>query len=104
MLGGEFHVNGEGNDAGAMAHFEQASHGFAAVVAVVERALVHVHPHKFIGKLRVQVAAKLLGILQRFIAVIERVLDGLTQCGSHFRDLFVGYVTNADFAVRKEDR
>ena len=38
-----------GNDARLVSHIEQAAHGFAAIGPVVQRALVHVHAHEFVG-------------------------------------------------------
>ena len=45
--------------AGAVAHVEQAVHGFAAVITIVEGALVHVHAHELVGEIAVEVAREM---------------------------------------------
>src|SRR5580765_5414669 len=67
------------DDAGFVAHVEQASDGFAAVGSVVEGAFVHVHADECIGGLRVEIAGELHGISQRFFAVIEAILNALAE-------------------------
>ena len=74
------------DDAGLVAHVEQAADGFAAVGAVVEGAFVHVHADELVGRLRVEIAGKLHGVSQRFFTMIEAVLDAFAESrgdGSH---------------------
>src|ERR1039458_8425369 len=47
------------NDSCLVAHVEQTAHGFAAIGAVIEGALVDVHADEFVGELGVQVAGEL---------------------------------------------
>jgi hypothetical protein len=51
-----------GDDAGFVAHVEQAADGLAAIGAVVQSTLVDVHAYKCVGRLRVEVAGELHGI------------------------------------------
>ena len=67
------------NDAAIVAHIEQLADGFAAVFAVVERALVDVHADEVVGERGVEIAGELHGVGEGFFAMIERVLDAVAQ-------------------------
>ena len=58
---------------------QQLANGLAAVGAVVEGALVHIHAHKAAGQARVQVTRKLHRVFQCLFAVVEGVLDRIAQ-------------------------
>jgi hypothetical protein len=68
------------NDSGAIAHVEQARYCFLAVLAVVQSARIHVHPHEFVSHMRIKIAGELHGVGQSFIAMIKRILDAVAQC------------------------
>src|SRR5208282_2624846 len=68
-----------GNDPRLVPHVEEPADGFAAVVAVVERAFVDVHADEFVGELGIEIAGKLHGIGERFFAMIDGVLNALAQ-------------------------
>src|ERR1700678_1026796 len=61
----------------------KTSHAFAALGAIVQGALVHRHSDKFVGELGIEVTRELHGVSQRFIPVIERVLNAFAQCIAH---------------------
>src|SRR4051812_29466917 len=67
------------NDPGAVALVEQQLDGAAAVFAVIERALVHVHADELVSQLRLEVACELHGVLQSLRTMIERVLNARAQ-------------------------
>ena len=58
-----------------MPHIEQPPNRLAAFRTVVEGALVYIHPDKFVGELSIKIASELHGIAERFLAMIESVLD-----------------------------
>jgi hypothetical protein len=51
----------------------------AAVIPVVQGAIIYVHADEFIGELGIEVARKLHRISERFLAMINGVLDTLAQ-------------------------
>src|SRR5690349_24964561 len=67
------------NYAGLVAHIEQAPDGFAAILAVIECALVYIHADEPVGGRRVEVAGKLHGIGKSFFAMLQRVLDAVAK-------------------------
>ena len=68
-----------------MSHVEQAAHGFAAIGSIVEGALVYVHADEPVGQLGVEIAGELHGVGQRFVAMIEGILNALFDCRSDTR-------------------
>src|ERR1700723_1752373 len=62
-----------------MSHIEKTAHRFAAVVAVIQRALIHVHADKLIRELGIEIARKLHGVSERLFAMADGVLDALMQ-------------------------
>src|SRR3974377_268678 len=68
-----------GNNTALVSRVEQPGDGLAAVLAVVEGALVDVHSDELVGLLYIQIAGELHGILQRFFAVVESVLDAVAE-------------------------
>src|SRR6266853_6244221 len=76
------------NDPCLMPHIEQPPNRLAAFRAVVEGALVYIHPDKFVGELSIKIASKLHGIAYRFLAMIESVLDTVAQRGRNGRHEF----------------
>ena len=62
-----------------VAHLQQLDDGFAAILAVIERALVDVHADELVGHLRIEIAGKLHGVLQRFLAIVQSVLNAVAQ-------------------------
>src|SRR3974390_25803 len=69
-----------GNNTALVSRVEQLSDGLAAVLTVIQGPLVDVHSDELVGLLYVQIAGELHGILQRFFAVVESVLDAIAQC------------------------
>src|SRR6266481_3840352 len=67
------------NNPRVVPHFEQPPHRFAAVVSVIQSTFVDVHADKLIGELSIKIAGKLHGVAERFFAMINGVLDALTQ-------------------------
>ncbi len=67
------------NNAALEAQFEQFANGLAAVVAVVQGALIDVHADEAVASEVSRSRGELHGILQRFFAVIERMLDAVAQ-------------------------
>src|SRR3954462_12192612 len=57
----------------------------AAVFAIVERAPVHVHANEAVGELMVEIARELHSILERLLAMIQRVLNALPHRCSDLR-------------------
>ncbi len=58
--------------------------GFAAIGAVVERALVDVHADEAVGEGGVEVAGELHGVGKGLFAMVESVLDAVAEgigCG-----------------------
>src|SRR5258708_2562030 len=56
------------NNSCLVSHIEQPPHGFAAVVPIVEGALVDVHANEFVGELGIEIASKLHRIGERLLA------------------------------------
>ena len=54
--------------------------GDFAVISEVEGALVDVHSDEAIGHVGVEIAGELHGVGERFVAVIEGVLDAVAEC------------------------
>ena len=54
---------------------EEASDGFAAAFAVIQRPMVDIHTDEFIRKITAHVAGVLKRMLNRFLPMIEAVLD-----------------------------
>src|SRR5580704_4196498 len=52
---------------------KQLAHGAASFFTVVEGPAIHVHANEFVGQHRVHVARKLQSIIQRGLAMFERV-------------------------------
>src|SRR5262249_9798416 len=79
----ELHFRLVGDDAGLVTHVEQAAHGFAAVVAVVERALVYIHADELVGHAAVEITRKLHGVTERVLAMVESVLNAFRERAPH---------------------
>ena len=58
----EIDLCGVWNDASRVSHVQQAAHRFAAVGAVIQRALVHVHANELIRQLGIEVSSELHGV------------------------------------------
>src|ERR1700744_3594368 len=71
------------NDAALVAHVEELANRRAAVVAIVDGPLVHIHADEAVGEIGIEVARELHRVLQRSFAMIPRVLNALPQrvCG-----------------------
>jgi hypothetical protein len=54
---------------------EKTADGFPAPLAIIQRPMVHIHPHKFVGKVAAHVAGILQRVLHRFRAMVETKLD-----------------------------
>src|SRR5690606_39218721 len=67
------------DQAGLVAAVEEELDRAAAVLAVVERTRVHVHPHELVGARLVEAAAVLDCVLERGGPVVEAVGDRLPQ-------------------------
>jgi len=75
----EVDVGFVGNDSALVAHIEELADGFAAVVAVVDGAVVDVHADEAVGHRGVEIAGELHSILESLFAVIEGMLDAVAQ-------------------------
>jgi hypothetical protein len=75
----EVDLRGDGDDAALVAQFEQLADGLAAVGAVVEGAVVHIHADEAVGQAGVEVAGKLHGVFEGLFAVVEGVLDAVAH-------------------------
>src|SRR5665213_4384467 len=73
----DFRFNG--NHAALISQVEKFANGIAAVLTVVECALVYIHADETAGEGRVKIARKLHGILKGLLAMIERVLNAVAQ-------------------------
>src|ERR1700679_752185 len=67
------------NDAPIVAHVEQLSDGHFAVFAIVQSALIHIHTNEAVGESWMKVASKLHRVGQGLFAVVERMLNAVTQ-------------------------
>src|SRR5216683_3114518 len=79
FLSYEIHIRLVRNDAALEAEIEELFDGDSAVLSVVERTLVDVHADEAVGEGGVEIAGELHGVGESFVAVIERVLDAVTQ-------------------------
>src|SRR5579872_5433732 len=68
-----------GNDFRLVGPRKQRLHRLAAARAEIQRPVVHVHSHKRIGPLAIEVAPVLFGILQRFLTMRQSVTYALPQ-------------------------
>src|SRR6202451_2066737 len=82
------HVRFRADDSRFVSHVEQAAHGFAAIGAVVQCALIDVHADKLVRRLRIQIAGKLHGVRQSSFAMVKPVLNAVTQRGRDRRHEF----------------
>jgi hypothetical protein len=78
-LADEVDVGFHGDDTAIVAHVEELFDGFAAVVAVVESALVDVHADEAVGHGGVEIASELHGVFEGSFAVVKGVLDTVAQ-------------------------
>src|SRR5690606_32762564 len=74
----------------------------AAARAVVERPVVDVHADELVRKVMIEITAVLQGILHRFSAMIEAVLDRLFKDVSHFLHGFTAEVTSDAVASQRQ--
>src|SRR5216684_5109150 len=82
-LSHKLHLSGMRNDSRFVTHIQQTTYGFTAVRPVVQSTLVHVHAHKLVGQLGIEVARELHGVSKSFIAMIECVLNAFAEsCGN----------------------
>ena len=75
----EVHFGGDRNDSAFMTHVQQLANGFAAVRAIVQRALIHVHAYEAAGQAGVEIARKLHGVFECLFAVVQGVLNAVAQ-------------------------
>ena len=54
-------------------------HRFAAIRSIIQSSLVHIHANEFVGKLRIEIAGELHGIGERFLSMVESILDAVTK-------------------------
>ena len=54
---------------------EETTDGFPAPFAIIQRPVVHIHSHKFVGKVASHVARVLQRVLHRLGAMIQTELD-----------------------------
>jgi len=73
-----------GNDVALVTHFQQTSDGLATLLAIVQRALVHIHADEAAGELTVKITGKLHGVFEGFVAMIERVLNAFLESHRDF--------------------
>ena len=78
-LSDEVYVGLTGDDAALVAHGEYLADSFAAIVAVVQGALVDVHADEAVGEVGIEVAGELHGIFQRGLAVVHGMLNAGAQ-------------------------
>src|SRR5258707_14386196 len=79
----EIHFRSVRNNPCLIPHVQQLPHRLSSIVAVIERALVHIHPDKLIGGLLIKIAGELHRILQRLLAIVQRILNTLLQRRAH---------------------
>ena len=60
----------------------------APFFAVIERPAVHVHPDKLVGQRRVHVARELHGVVERGLAMLERIADAFADHARHLAPIF----------------
>ena len=63
------------NQAALESMAEKSADGFPALLAIVERPMVHIHPHELVGEVATHVARILQRVLHRLGAMIEAELD-----------------------------
>src|SRR5690348_10847903 len=71
----KFQLRRAWDDPGFVRTTEEAADGFAAFLAVIERPVVHIHPHELIRELAAHVARVLKRVLHGFGAVLETETD-----------------------------
>src|SRR5581483_661733 len=69
----------EGDHACLVPHVQQAAYGFSTILAVIQSALVDVHPDKLIGSWRVEIAGKLHRVSECLFAMVQCILDAVAQ-------------------------
>jgi len=79
FLSDELYAGFVGDDAALVAHVEEFADSFAAVVAVIDGAVIDVHADEAVGHGGVKVAGKLHGVFEGLLAVIESVPDAVAQ-------------------------
>src|SRR5262245_37917308 len=98
----ELDGDGGGDDSGAMALVEQATHCLAAPRAVVERPVVDVHADETVRQLARHVASVAQGIGQSVLAMRQRVADTLLQQSADLPHGVVPQVTADDVAAQRQ--
>ena len=78
-LSDEVDVGLAGDDAALITHGEDLADGFAAVIAIVQCALVDVHADEAVGEIGIEVARELHGVLECGFAVVHGMLDAGAQ-------------------------
>ena len=67
------------DEARLVAHVQQLLGGLRHHFAAVHRVVVDVHADELFGQRGFHVARELQGVVQRFLVMVERVLDALTH-------------------------
>ena len=62
---------------------QQLVHRFAAARAEIERPIVYIHSDETVGLGAVEIAAVLQGVVQRFVAMFEPVVDAFLEQPVH---------------------
>ena len=63
---------------------KEPADALAAAVSVIERPVIDVHPHEFIGKVASHVARELQRMLHRLGMMVQAVLDARCQDAGNF--------------------
>ena len=74
-LADELDLDGMRDDAGLGGAFEKYPDGVATARAVIKSPFVNIHPDEPIGERGIKVAGVIQGVIERLLAMIERVLN-----------------------------
>lgn len=64
-----------GHQSGLHSTTQESAHRFAAVVSIIERSLIDVHPHEPIGLGAIEASSIPLSIIECFFAMLEGIGD-----------------------------
>src|ERR1700733_14412917 len=67
---------------------QKLANGAASFLAVIERPIVDVHANELVGELRVHIAGKLHGVIERGLAMFEGVANAIADHARHLAAQF----------------
>src|SRR5207302_1119879 len=98
----EFKFDRRWNDLLLMGLAEKTADRFAPLSAVVEREVVHVHADEAVGAAGIETPRKLHRIGQRFITMIEGVLNAFLNVLRNTLDRFFSEIALDDVAAKRQ--